>query len=159
VKVFWTTLLAFSGIVAGLAEVPELHPESGLSPERVVEYQVTALQHNDDPYPDAGIERTFRFASPSNKKFTGPLEHFVSIVRSPAYLPMINSLASSVTGSQIAGDHAKVEIRITPAKGHALTYLFVLSRQHDGDFANCWMTDSVVPVQEGESVSDEAITI
>jgi Domain of unknown function (DUF4864) len=161
VKPFWTALLAlaFSGIVAGLAQVPELTPEPRLSPEQVVEYQVSALQHNDDPHADAGIERTFRFASPSNKNFTGPLEHFVTIVKSPAYLPMVNNLASWVTGSQIEGDHAKIAIRITPAKGPAVTYLFVLTRQHDGDFENCWMTDSVVPMQQGESLSDEAITI
>jgi len=161
VKTFWTTLLALgsSGILAGLAQVPELTPGPALGPEQVVEYQVNALQHNDNPHADAGIERTFRFASPSNKKITGPLEHFVSIVKSPAYLPMLNNLASSVTGMQVDGDHAKVAIRITPAKGHALTYLFVLTKQHDNDFDNCWMTDSVMPIEEEESLSDEAITI
>ncbi|HEX7194187.1 MAG TPA: hypothetical protein VF207_04400 [Chthoniobacterales bacterium] len=161
-KTFWTTVLAlaFSGVAAGFAQVsPELTPVPGLSPEQVVQYQVWALQHNDDAYADAGIERTFRFASPSNKSFTGPLEHFVSIAKSPAYLPMINNLGSSVTGSQIEGDHARVAIRITPAIGPAITYLFVLTRQHVGDFENCWMTDSVVPMQEGESLSGEAITI
>jgi len=72
---------------------------------------------------------------------------------------MINNLGSSVTGSRIEGDHAKVAIKITPAKGPAITYLFVLARQRDGDFENCWMTDSVVPMQEGQSLSGEAITI
>jgi len=152
--------LAFSGIAAGLAQIsPELTPVPGLSPEQVVQYQVSALQHNDDFRADAGIERTFRFASPSNKNVTGPLEHFVSILKGPAYLPMINNLGSSVTGSRIEGDHAKVAIKITPAKGPAITYLFVLTRQHVGDFENCWMTDSVVPMQEGQSLSGEAITI
>jgi hypothetical protein len=153
VKTFWTTVLAlaFSGIAAGLAQVsPELTPVPGLSPEQVVQFQVSALQHNDDFRADAGIERTFRFASPSNKNVTGPLEHFVSILKSPAYLPMINNLGSSVTGSRIEGDRAK---------GPAITYLFVLTRQHVGDFENCWLTDAVVPMQEGKSLSDEAITI
>lgn len=160
-KTFWATLLAWAswGIIAGWAQVPELTPGPALGPAQVVEYQVNALQHNDDPHADAGIERTFRFASPSNKSFTGPLEHFVSILKSPAYLPMINNLASSVTESQIEGDLATVAIRITPAEGPQQTYLFVLSKQHDGDFDNCWMTDSVVPMQEGESLSDEATTI
>jgi hypothetical protein len=161
VKTFWATLLAWAswGIIAGWAQVPELTPGPALGPAQVVEYQVNALQHNDDPHADAGIERTFRFASPSNRKITGPLEHFVSIVKSPAYLPMINNLASSVTGMQVAGDHAKVAITITPAKGHALTYLFVLTKQHDNDFDNCWMTDSVVPIEQDGGPSDEAITI
>jgi Domain of unknown function (DUF4864) len=151
--------LIFSPIVAGFAQVPDLNPEPKFSPEEVVQYQVRALQHNDDPHPDAGIERTFRFASPSNKRQTGPLEHFVSIVKSVAYLPMVNNLASSVVGSQIEGDHAKVVIRITPEKGPELSYLFVLTKQHDDALDNCWMTDSVLPIQQDESPSDEAITI
>jgi len=151
--------LIFSPVVAGFAQVSELNPEPKLSPEEVVQYQVRALQHNDDPHPDAGIERTFRFASPSNKSQTGPLEHFVSIVKSAAYLPMVNNLASSVVGSQVVGDHAKVVIRITPEKGPDLSYLFVLTRQHDGELDNCWMTDSVLPIEQNESPSDEAITI
>ena len=151
--------LIFSPVVAGFAQVSELNPEPKLSPEEVVQYQVRALQHNDDPHPDAGIERTFRFASPSNKSQTGPLEHFVSIVKSAAYLPMVNNLASSVVGSQVVGDHAKVVIRITPGKGPDLSYLFVLTRQHNGELDNCWMTDSVLPIEQNESPSDEAITI
>ena len=151
--------LIFSPIVAGFGQVSELNPEPKLSPQEVVQYQVRALQHNDDPYPDAGIERTFRFASPSNKSQTGPLEHFISIVKSAAYLPMVNNLASSIVGSQIEGDYAKVVIKITPQQGPELTYLFFLTRQHDGELDNCWMTDSVVPMQEDETGSDEAITI
>jgi hypothetical protein len=152
-------VLIFWPIVAGFAQIPELKPEPKLSPEEVVQYQVSALQHNDDPHPDAGIERVFRFASPSNKSQTGPLEHFVSVVKSVAYLPMINNLASSVVGSRIEGDHAKVVIRITPDKGPGLSYLFVLTKQHDGELDNCWMTDSVLPIPQDETLSDEAITI
>jgi hypothetical protein len=151
--------LVFSLVALGRAEEPEITPGPKLSPEDVVRYQVNALQHNDDPHPDAGIERTFRFASPSNKSVTGPLEHFVSIVKSAAYLPMINNRGSAVVGSRVDGDHAKVAIKITPYDGPQLTYLFVLTKQHEGDFDDCWMTDSVLPVQAVESLTDEAITI
>jgi hypothetical protein len=146
-------------MAVGLAQTPELTPQPKLSPEEVVQYQVSALQHNDDPHADAGIERTFRFASPSNKSVTGPLEHFVSIVKSAAYLPMVNNIASSVIGSRIDGDRAKVAIKITPEKGPPLTYLFVLTKQHDGEFNDCWMTDSVLPLQPDDDLSDQAITI
>jgi hypothetical protein len=145
--------------VAGLAQIAELAPEPNLTPEQVVEYQVSALQHNDDPHADAGIERTYRFASPSNKSMTGPLKNFVSIVKSPAYSPMVNNTALLVVGSQIQGDHAKVAIRVTPEKGSQLTYLFVLTKQHGGEFDDCWMTDSVVPMREGENLSEDTITI
>jgi len=64
-----------------------------------------------------------------------------------------------VVGSRVDGDHAKVAIKITPYDGPQLTYLFVLTKQHEGDFDDCWMTDSVLPVQAVESLTDEAITI
>ena len=65
---------------AGDAPVPK--PE--LTPEQVVEIQVEALRKNDVPTPDAGIATTFRFASPGNRKVTGPLERFAPIVKAPA---------------------------------------------------------------------------
>jgi Domain of unknown function (DUF4864) len=161
VQTKWTTLFAFvlCPVVAGLAQIAELIPGPKVTPEQVVQYQVTALQRNDDPHADAGIERTYRFASPSNKSRTGPLDHFVSIVKSPTYLPMVNNLASSIIGSKIEGDRAKVAIKVTPEKGAQLIYLFVLTRQHVGEFSNCWMTDSVLPIQVGENLPEDLITI
>jgi hypothetical protein len=161
VKDFWK---AFLGVLlismdVSIAQAPELNPSPQLSPEEVVRFQITALQHNDDPHSDAGIERTFRFASPSNKSVTGPLEHFVRIVKSAAYLPMINSQDSAVIGSRINGEKARVVVRITPEKGPQQMYLFLLTKQQTGEFADCWMTDGVVPVQAGESPPDEPITI
>ena len=56
-------------------------PSPDLSPEDVVRIQVEALQRNDEPSPDAGIEAAFRFASPSNRRATGPLGRFSEMVR------------------------------------------------------------------------------
>jgi hypothetical protein len=84
--------------VSGLAQVADLMPRPELSPEQVVQYQIEALQHNDEPKLDTGIERAFRFASPSNKQMTGPLEKFIRIVKSPVYSPMVNSVSSSIVG-------------------------------------------------------------
>ena len=57
---------------AASSQLADLVPRPELSPQQVVQYQVDALQQNDDPKSDAGIERAFRFASPSNKQVTGP---------------------------------------------------------------------------------------
>lgn len=135
----------------------ELSPSSELSPEQVVQFQITALQHNDDPKPDSGIERTFRFASPSNKEITGPLEHFVQIVRAPAYLPLINSLSSSVVGVVLTEEHAEVAVEVVGSGGQKFRYLFVLTKQSDGALAGCWMTDSVIPVETDKSSPGETI--
>ena len=139
------------------AQVIELSPKPELTPEQVVQFQISALQHNDDPQPDSGIERTFRFASPSNKEITGPLEHFIQIVRAPAYLPLINSLSSKIVGVVMGDEHSEVAVEIQSSDGQQFRYLFVLTKQSSGDLAGCWMTDSVVPVKTDKSSQGETI--
>jgi hypothetical protein len=143
----------------GWAQLADLTPQPALSPEQVVQYQVTALQQNDDPKSDAGIERAFRFASPSNKEATGPLEKFVRIVKSPAYSPLLNNRSSSILGSEVKGNQAKVGVKIVAADGRELTYVFILSKQNEGHFNNCWMTDGVAPLKDAEDGSDQGVTI
>ena len=141
------------------AQIPDLNPGPNMSPEQVVQYQISALQHNDDPAPDAGIERAFRFASPKNKEFTGPLARFAQIVKGPAYSSLLNCLSSSVVGSTASPGTAAVYVRIVTSGGHRAAYVFILSKQIEGEFANCWMTDSVSPVDSGEDAAGEGVTI
>ncbi len=145
--------------VSGLAQVADLTPRPELSPEQVVQYQIEALQHNDEPKLDAGIERAFRFASPSNKQMTGPLEKFIRIVKSPVYSPMVNSVSSSIVGSEVKDDQARIAVHFVTADGRQMTYVFVLSKQNEGEFNNCWMTDSVAPLEQREDGPDQGVTI
>ena len=48
-------------------------PFTDLTLPEVVRIQIEALQHNANPYTDAGIPLTFSFASPSNRRNTGPV--------------------------------------------------------------------------------------
>ena len=50
-----------------------LKPNSNIKPSKVVEIQLNGLKKNDINYKDSGIEQTWNFAHPSNKKSTGPL--------------------------------------------------------------------------------------
>jgi uncharacterized protein DUF4864 len=161
VRFFRTLLLVAiaSPFVTGATPLADLTPRPEMSPEQVVRFQVTALQHNDDPQTDAGIERAFRFASPSNKTATGPLEKFAQIVKSPAYAPMLNNVSSSIIGSVVEGDKAKVAVKVFGAIGRQVAYVFVLSKQSEGEFSNCWMTDSVVPLRGDEDSSDQGLAI
>ena len=142
-----------------IAQLSDLTPRPGLSPAQVVQYQVTALQHNDDPKSDAGIERAFRFASPSNKQVTGPLEHFIQILKGPGYSPMLNNRSSEILGSEVKENKAKVVARVVAADGRQLTYVFILSNQKEGEYINCWMTDAVAPLQQDEEDADQDLRI
>ena len=127
--------------------VNDLSPKPELTPQQVVEYQLLVLQRNDQPTPDAGIEKAFRFASPANKKSTGPISHFISIVHSAGYAPLLNAKESTVIRAQVEDDQAKILTRVVGAGGSELFYLFLLSRQSEGENTNCWMTDGVIGLQ------------
>ena len=133
------------GNAGGLNNLNKLNkPNKNLAPAQVVKIQMEALQHNDAPHPNAGIETTFAFASPENKQATGPLEHFITIVKAPAYLPMLNCKSVTYDPIMVDGETAKQRVHIVAADGTSITYLFMLSRQTDGPFAGCWMNDGCV---------------
>jgi hypothetical protein len=127
--------------------VNDLSPKPELTPQQVVEYQLSVLQRNDQPTPDTGIEKAFRFASPANKKSTGPISHFISMVHSAGYAPLLNAKESAVIRAEVEDDQAKVLTRVVSAGGSETFYLFLLSRQSEGENTNCWMTDGVIGLQ------------
>jgi len=49
---------------------------------------------------------------------------------------------------------AHVLARVMSAGGSEVYYVFILSKQTEGDYINCWMTDGVLPVEETKK-SDE----
>jgi hypothetical protein len=129
----------------------DLSPKPELTPQQVVEYQLSVLQHNDQPTPDAGIEKAFRFASPANQKSTGPISHFITMVHSAGYAPLLNAKEAAVTRVQMEDDQAKVLARVVSTGGSEMFYLFLLSKQSQGENTNCWMTDGVIGLQPADA--------
>ena len=67
-----------------------IKPNNGIEPIQVVKIQLRGLKNNDNPYKDKGIEQTWEFAHPSNKKYTGPLEKFKSMLKGDGYSMLLN---------------------------------------------------------------------
>ncbi len=81
-RILWVTaLLVVLAAPVGATHFPQTEPDPSLSSQDVVSIQIEALRTNDTPYEDRGIEVTFNFASPTNKRMTGPLERFKVMVR------------------------------------------------------------------------------
>jgi hypothetical protein len=120
-------------------------PRKEYTPQQVVQVVMDALQNNDDK--DSGIATCFNFASPGNKKLTGPLEHFIPMVKTAAYQPMLNFKSVDYDEAKIEDDHAEQLVTVTTSKGDIAMYVFQLSKQKDGDSKDCWMTDGVIRVQ------------
>ena len=69
-----------------------IKPNNGIEPYQVVKIQLRSLKNNNDPFKNAGIEQTWEFAHPNNKKFTGPLERFKILLNSDSYSMMLNHI-------------------------------------------------------------------
>ena len=139
------TLLVVLAAPVGATHLPQTQPDPSLSPQDVVSIQVEALGNNDAPYKDRGVEVTFNFASPANKRMTGPLERFKAMVRSPIYRPMIDHRNAKYENLVVDGEFARIDVILKSQEGVYLGYRFFLSRQHGNAYEGSWMTDAVVP--------------
>jgi hypothetical protein len=127
--------------VAALPLEAETAPSPGLSAEEVVRIQVQALRTNDAT--DAGIALVFRFASPENRKSTGPLSRFARMIRTPPYAVMLNHRTASYGPTTLGESRMRQEVMITADDGTTTRFVWLVSRQEDGPCARCWMTDAV----------------
>ncbi len=139
-------------VQASLAEEP--HPD--LSPQDVVRIQLEAMQNNDDPTPDSGIRQAYVFASPSNKEETGPIERFIPLVKGPQYRPMLNFEDYSLGPPDRTSETTVLQpVLIETTDGRRVLYLFLLSRQTEAPYEDCWMTDGVVPMDQPAPETEE----
>ena len=132
---------------AGRSAVPDAtEPDPSLTPEQVIAIQLHALQNNGRLENDRGIEITFNFASPANRATTGPLPRFISMVKDPLYSVMLDF--ESYETAPIERDGERVQQRVTLIHKHDRRAIFVwiLSKQKQAPYVNCWMTDAVIRV-------------
>lgn len=120
-----------------------VEPDPDLSPQDVVVAQAYGLHCGR-------VDVCFRFASPSNKAATGPLERFGGFFEaSSRYQPMLRCESFHLG---FAGKHpreARMEFQVAfKAKGGRTehNYVWQLSKQTAPEVAGCWMTEGVIPI-------------
>jgi Domain of unknown function (DUF4864) len=141
-------------VVDEAVKSPSPMPRPELTPDQVVDTQLVALQFNDRPTKDAGIATTFRFASPDNRKTTGPVEKFALIVKGPAYRPLINHRIAGYGLMVVKETLALIRVTVVAADGQAIEYEFRLSKD---PASNCWFTDGVIPIPAKPTVDPSKV--
>jgi hypothetical protein len=152
-KIWSTEILSHltGGSSAPQFPAPTTQPHRELTPRQVVETVMESLRNNDAPSPDTGIATTFAFASPANKRFTGPLPRFIAMVHEPTYAPMLNWDLIKYGRTMIVNDRAQLPVQLIDARGELSMFVFDLSRQSGGELDGCWMTDGVARLPTSES--------
>ena len=152
-QVVFNFLLIFS-ITISISKAEIIKPNSNIKPSEVVKIQLLGLQKNNDGFEDSGIEQTWNFAHPNNKKATGPLDKFKRMIKGNNYQMMINHISHTITEIRGSDNMVQFEVIILDNKKiyHKFDWL-VEKYTEDGPLKDCWLTTMVSsPVSLGSSI-------
>ena len=149
---FKVTFLLLISISISKAEI--LKPSSAIKPADVVKIQLTGLQKNDLDFKDSGIEQTWYFAHPNNKKVTGPLGNFKRMIKGDSYQMMINHLSHTITQLISKDNWAQFEVVILDNNKIYHKFNWQVEKYTlEGVLKDCWLTTMVSrPIPLGSSI-------
>ena len=147
-------LFFISAILISNASAELIKPRSDIKPAEVVKIQLAGLQKNDQNFKDSGIEQTWNFAHPSNKKVTGPLDRFKRMIKGASYQMMINHLSHTITQLEKGDNWAQFEVIILDRDKIYHKFNWQVEKYLvDGPLKDCWLTTMVSsPIPLGSSI-------
>ena len=147
-------VLFFLLISISISKAELIKPKSSIIPSDVVKIQLTALQKNDLDYKDSGIEQTWNFAHPNNKKVTGPLNNFKRMIKGDSYQMMINHLSHTITQLGSSDIWAQFEVVILDKDKIYHKFNWQVEKYTlEGMLKDCWLTTMVSnPIPLGSSI-------
>ena len=152
-RIFFKTLLLLF-ITFSFSNAELLKPSKLISPKEVVSIQLSGLKNNDLEYKDSGIEQTWNFAHPNNKRVTGPLDNFKRMIKSESYQMMINHLSHTITEVGSSDKWAQFEVIILDKNKIYHKFNWQVEKYTaDGPLKDCWLTTMVSsPIALGSSI-------
>ena len=121
-----------------------IKPDPKISAKDVISIQLKALQINNSPFEDAGIEQTWEFAHPNNRKFTGPLNNFIRMIKNPSYSMMIDHMDHKIIPVEEKETTSYYFVELTDVNGKKYGFEWTVEKvTENGDFKDCWMTVGV----------------
>ena len=141
-------------IFTSISKADLLKPDKDILPSEVVKIQLTGLQNNDSDFKDGGIEQTWNFAHPNNKRVTGPLSNFKMMIKSDSYGMMINHLSHTITELGSSDKWAQFEVIILDKDKIYHKFSWQVEKYTlDGSLKGCWLTTMVSsPIPLGSSI-------
>ena len=137
-------VIAFFFLSTNISNADLTKPNISLKPFDVLMIQLNSLQNNNVPYKDAGIEQTWEFAHPDNKKMTGPLEKFKQMIYSKSYKILIGHENNEITTLNETNNNSVYKVYILSKDKKKYYYIWQIEKVLlDVDLKNCWMTTRV----------------
>ena len=147
-------VLILLSITISFSKAELLNPSSAITPKEVVKIQLSGLQQNDLEFKDSGIEQTWNFAHPNNKKVTGPLNNFKRMIKGASYQMMIDHLSHTIT--EVGSSNKSVQFEVIILDKNKIYHKFnwqVEKYTEEGSLKDCWLTTMVSsPIPLGSSI-------
>tara|TARA_B100000900_G_scaffold121662_1_gene102662 strand:+ start:656 stop:1138 length:483 start_codon:yes stop_codon:yes gene_type:complete len=136
------------------AKAELIKPNNGIEPLQVVKIQLRSLKNNDQIYKDAGIEQTWEFAHPNNRKYTGPLEKFKNMLKGESFSMLLNHKEHKISEIFLSDDVATFEVIILDINKEYFKFKWQVEKfDKNGPLKDCWLTTAVSsPVSMGSSI-------
>ena len=131
-----------------------LIPDNSILPSKVIKIQLDALMNNDKEFEDSGIEQTWNFAHPSNKRNTGPLPNFKMMIKGNSYQMLLNHLSHTITELGSSDNWAQFEVVILDKDKIYHKFNWQVEKfLMEGPLQGCWLTTIVSrPIPLGSSI-------
>ena len=129
-------------------------PNNLIMPNEVIKIQLVGLMNNDESFKDSGIEQTWNFAHPENKKYTGPLPHFKMMIKGKSYQMLLNHISHTITEVGSSDKWAQFEVIILDKEKIYHKFNWQVEKYTDeGPLKDCWLTTMVSsPIALGSSI-------
>jgi len=129
-------------------------PNNLILPAEVIKIQLVGLMDNDKDFKDSGIEQTWNFAHPNNKKNTGPLPNFKMMIKGNSYQMLIDHLNHTITELGSSDKWAQFEVIILDKNKIYHKFNWQVEKYTmDGPLKDCWLTTIVSnPISLGSSI-------
>ena len=136
--------ILFFLLLTNISNAELLKPNTTLKPMDVLTIQLNSLKNNNIPYKDAGIEQTWVFAHPINKRATGPLEKFKKMIYSENYNLLIGHENYEITVLDESKNILVYKVDILSKNKEKYYYIWKIEKvAEDGKLKDCWMTTGV----------------
>lgn len=147
-------VILISLLLTNFAKADLIKPNSGIEPIQVVKIQLRGLKNNDQLYKDGGIEQTWEFAHPKNRKFTGPLTKFKSMIKGDDFSMLLNHKEHKVKEVFLSDDVATFEVIVLNSDKEYFKFKWQVEKfKKEGLLKNCWLTTAVSsPISIGSSI-------
>ena len=129
-------------------------PSNTILPFEVIKIQLVGLMNNDSNFKDSGIEQTWNFAHPNNKKNTGPLPNFKMMIKGNSYQMLLNHLSHTITKVGSSDKWAQFEVIILDKEKIYHKFKWQVEKYtEEGPLKDCWLTTMVSsPIALGSSI-------